>query len=143
MLREIRGKTFSGKFTRLALLSAIAAAFGTAAHAESYYLTVAGLGGEQEYEQRFTGWAKELEMILKGEPNAKMEMLTGAQATRANIQAKLTEYAKQAKADDNVVLFLIGHGGFDEADYKFNIPRARTFPRQTWPRGWIKFPRIS
>ena len=25
--------------------------------AETFYLTVAGLGGEQEYEQRFTGWA--------------------------------------------------------------------------------------
>ena len=105
-----------------ALLGAVAAAFGASAHAETYYLTIAGLGGEQEYETRFTGWAKELEMILKGEPNAKIETLMGPQATRANIQAKLAEYAKQAKADDDVVLFLIGHGGFDEADYKFNIP---------------------
>jgi len=100
----------------------MAAAFAAAAHAETFYLTVAGLGGEQEYEQRFTGWAKELEMILKGEPNAKMETLMGPQATRANIQARLADFARQAKADDNVVLFFIGHGGFDEADYKFNVP---------------------
>jgi hypothetical protein len=107
------------KFGSVALLAAAVAA---SAHAESFYLTVAGLGGEQEYEQRFTGWAKELEMILKGEPNAKIETLMGPQATRANIQAKLADFAKNAKVDDNVVVFLIGHGGFDETDYKFNVP---------------------
>jgi hypothetical protein len=105
-----------------ALLPMMMAALAASARAETFYLTIAGLGGEQEYEQRFTGWAKELEMILRGEPNAKLETLMGAQATRANIQAKLADFAKQAKADDNVILFLIGHGGFDEADYKFNVP---------------------
>ena len=97
-------------------------ALAGAARAETFYLTVAGLGGEQEYEQRFTGWAKELEMILRGEPSAKIETLMGPQATRANIQARLADFAKQAKADDNIVVFLIGHGGFDESDYKFNVP---------------------
>jgi peptidase C13-like protein len=107
---------------RIGNIALMALALAGAARAETFYLTIAGLGGEQEYEQRFTGWAKELEMILRGEPNAKLETLMGAQATRANIQAKLADFAKQAKADDNVILFLIGHGGFDEADYKFNVP---------------------
>jgi len=106
----------------MALVALMASSVGGIAHAETFYLTVAGLGGEQEYEQRFTGWAKELEMILKGEPNAKIETLMGPQATRANIQAKLAEFGKQAKEDDNLVLFFIGHGGFDENDYKFNVP---------------------
>ncbi len=113
------------RITRLAntaLLLSMAAALAGSLHAESFYLTVAGLGGEQEYEQRFTGWAKEIEMILKGEPNAKLTTLMGPQATRANIQAKLAEFAKDAKPDDNVILFLIGHGGYDETDYKFNVP---------------------
>ena len=92
------------------------------AHVNSIHRTIAGLGGEPEYDTRFSGWAKELEMILKGEPNAKLETLMGPQATRANIQAKLADFAKQTKPDDDVVLFPIGHGGFDEADYKFNIP---------------------
>jgi hypothetical protein len=90
--------------------------------AETYYLTIAGLGGEQEYEQRFSGWASEIDKILKSEPAAKVTTLSGAQATRVNIQARLSELAKQAKADDSLVLILIGHGSFDEADYKFNIP---------------------
>mgnify|MGYP001793067644 CR=1 FL=1 len=90
--------------------------------AETYYLTIAGLGGEQEYEQRFSGWASEIDKILKGEPGAKVTTLSGAQATRANIETRLNELAKQAKADDSVVLILIGHGSSDESDDKFNIP---------------------
>ncbi len=90
--------------------------------AETIYLTIAGLGGEQEYEQRFAGWAADLDKTFKGEPSAQVITFSGAQATRANIEAKLGDLAKQTKADDHLVLMLIGHGSFDEADYKFNIP---------------------
>jgi hypothetical protein len=100
----------------------LTAALAGSLHAGTFYLTLSGLGGEQEYEQRFTGWASELEKILKGEPGASVQTLSGAQCTRANIEARLAEIAKGAKPDDNFVLFLIGHGTFDENDYKFNIP---------------------
>jgi len=93
------------------------------AHATSFYLTIAGLGGEPEYDQRFTGWAKDADKLLKAaEPNAKVDTLIGPGATKALIEAKLKEYASQAKPDDSVVMMLIGHGSFDESDYKFNIP---------------------
>ena len=92
-------------------------------HAETFYLTVAGLGGEPEYEQRFSGWAKDLDKLLKtAEANAKVETLFGPDATKANLEAKLRDFAKQAKADDSLIVMLIGHGGYDELDYKFNIP---------------------
>ena len=92
-------------------------------HANTFYLTIAGLGGEPEYEQRFTGWAKDVDKLLKAaEPNAKVETLAGTSATKTLIQQKLGEFAQQAKPDDSVVIMLIGHGSFDEADYKFNIP---------------------
>jgi hypothetical protein len=61
----------------------LTAALASSLHAETFYVTLAGLGGEQEYEQRFTGWASELEKILKGEPNAKITTLAGAECTRA------------------------------------------------------------
>ncbi len=55
-----------------------------ALRAETFYVTVAGLGGEAEYEQRFTGWAKDIDKILKAaEPNAKVETLFGVGATKA------------------------------------------------------------
>ena len=90
--------------------------------ADSYFLTVAGLGGEDQYEQRFSGWASDLNKLLKAEPGAKVDTLAGKDATKANIEAKLRAVATQAKADDSFVLVLIGHGTFDDLDYKFNIP---------------------
>jgi hypothetical protein len=106
---------------RLSYVALLLTAVGVA-RAETFYFTIAGLGGEAEYEQRFTGWATELDKILKSEPSAQVITLSGPQATRANIEAKLGDLAKQTKADDRLVLMLIGHGSFDEADYKFNIP---------------------
>jgi hypothetical protein len=92
-------------------------------HAETFYLTVAGLGGEPEYDARFSGWAKDLDKLLhQVEPQAKIKTLFGPDATRANIEAYLREVAKDAKPDDSVILMLIGHGTADEFDYKFNLP---------------------
>jgi hypothetical protein len=104
---------------RIALLFLGAA---LAAKADTYFLTVAGLGAEQEYEQRFSGWAKDLDKIVRGEPGAKVETLTGKDATKANLEAKLRAIAAQAKADDSVVVTLIGHGTYDDRDYKFALP---------------------
>jgi hypothetical protein len=92
-------------------------------HAETYYFTVAGLGGEPEYDARFSGWAKDLDKLLhQVEPHAKIKTLYGPDATRANVEAYLKEVAKEAKPDDSFILMMIGHGSFDEFDYKFNLP---------------------
>jgi hypothetical protein len=103
---------------RVLLLIAVSAAL----RAETFYFTVAGLGGEPEYDARFSGWAKDLDKLLhQVEPQAKIKTLYGADATRANVEAYLHDLAKEAKPDDSVVLMLIGHGSFDEFDYKFNL----------------------
>ena len=99
------------------------AAAALSLRADSYFLTVAGLGGEDQYEQRFTGWASDLTKLLKAEPGAKVDTLSGKDATKANIEVKLRALAS-TKADDSFVLVLIGHGTFDDLDYKFNIPGA-------------------
>jgi hypothetical protein len=91
--------------------------------AETFYFTVAGLGGEPEYDARFSGWAKDVDKLLhQVEPQAKIKTLYGPDATRANVEAYLHDLAKEAKPDDSVILMLIGHGSFDEFDYKFNLP---------------------
>src|SRR4029077_3988201 len=47
--------------------------------------------------------------------------LSGKEATKANVEAKLRALST-TKADDSFVLVLIGHGTFDELNYKFNLP---------------------
>jgi hypothetical protein len=92
------------------------------AHAATFYVTIAGLGGEPEYEQRFHGWASDLKKIVSAGADARVETLEKGDATKANIRATLDKVAKEAKAEDALVVTLIGHGSFDGADYKFNIP---------------------
>ena len=96
---------------------------GAMLHATTYYVTIAGLGGEPEYEQRFSNWAKDLDKLMKAAgPDTRAETLSGATATKARIQEVFADIAKSAKAEDVLVVTLIGHGSFDGVDYKLNIP---------------------
>jgi hypothetical protein len=96
----------------------------TPAFATTYILTVAGLGGEPDYEQRFTMLATDVDKILHtGNPTDRViETLKGADATRVKMEAALGRMASQAKPADAFVLMMIGHGTFDGTDYKFNLP---------------------
>jgi hypothetical protein len=92
------------------------------AHASVYYVTVAGLGGEPDYEQRFTANARDLDKLFKESGSiAHVYTLYGPQATRAQLTQTLASIAHDAKPEDDFVLMLIGHGSFDGTDYKFNL----------------------
>ena len=92
------------------------------ARAAVYYVTVAGLGGEPDYEQRFTAAAKDLDKVFRAAGDtAHVVTLTGAQATASQLKDSLNAVAREAKADDDFVLILIGHGSFDGVEYKFNL----------------------
>ncbi len=95
---------------------------GLQARAAVYYVTVAGLGGEPDYEQRFTAAAKDLDKVFRtGDSAGHVYTLTGTQATASQLKETLGAVAHDAKADDDFVLILIGHGSFDGAEYKFNL----------------------
>jgi hypothetical protein len=91
------------------------------AHAATYYVTVAGLGGEPDYEQRFTANAMDLDKIFRTATGAHVVTLTGKQATKAKLDDAIAAIARQAKPEDDFVLTLIGHGSFDGTEYKFNL----------------------
>jgi len=90
--------------------------------ASMYCVIVSGLGGEPDYEQRFKASAKDAEKIFKeSDASTQTYLVTGADATASRLKATLTAVAHTAKADDNFVLILIGHGSFDGAEYRFNL----------------------
>jgi len=91
--------------------------------ASTFFVTVAGLGGEPDYEQRFTAAANDLDHILKSSGgDAHVFTVTGTSSTRQHIQDTLAEVAREAKPEDDFVLILIGHGTSDGVEYKFNLP---------------------
>jgi hypothetical protein len=108
---------------RCALCLALWIATTVAVRADTYYLTVAGLGGEPDYEQRFSGLAADLDRVLKGAGVGNhVFTLSGPQATRMGVTETMRLIASQARADDDFMLFLIGHGSFDGVQYKINLP---------------------
>jgi len=79
------------------------------------------LGGEPDYEQRFTANAMDLDKVFKSATGAHVVTLTGKQATKAKLTEAIEQVAREAKPEDDFVLTLIGHGSFDGTEYKFNL----------------------
>lgn len=104
------------------LCAGVLVAGAGAARADTWFVTIAGLGGEPDYEQRFTRLATDLDRVYKSAgPAAHVLTLSGKEATRSHLLATLAEVAQQAKPEDDFVLTLIGHGTYDGTDYKFNL----------------------
>lgn len=115
--RDLGGRDLVVKLISLLLLCA------SSLPAADYYLTIAGLGGDPEYEAQFVKWAADLDHELAANgPDAHVTTLSGAAATRAQIQQTIGRLSGEIKPNDTFALFLIGHGSFDDVDYKFNLP---------------------
>ena len=101
-------------------LCALLLAGALSSPAATYYLTISGLGGEPDYDQRFKMWALDIDSNLKKAGNVSVTTLIAP--NREQIRARFQELARTAKPDDSLVVMLIGHGTDDGVDYKFNIP---------------------
>jgi hypothetical protein len=97
---------------KLLLLLALVA---EVAVAEEFRVIVAGLGGEPDYETRFSSLAKEAQKLAGG------DVLSGAGATKAELQSAIAK-ASRLSRDDTFTLLLIGHGTWDGVNYRFNLP---------------------
>jgi hypothetical protein len=107
---------------RALLLAGCLLAGSVAARADSYFVTIAGLGGEPDYEQRFTKLASDLDRVFKSAgASSHVFTLAGKEATRAHLLATLHTVSQEAKPEDDFILTLIGHGTYDGVDYKFNL----------------------
>jgi hypothetical protein len=106
------------------MLVVLALCVALPAAAATRVLVVAGLGGEQQYEENFEKWSAEVAKAstsVTGDA-ALVQRLAGRDAQRGNIEAALRKAAQELHTGDHFVLVLIGHGSFDGTDYRFNIP---------------------
>ncbi len=99
----------------LALLLALSVA---PANATTRALIVTGLGGETTYDEKFAAEAAGVASALATLPSVDITRLAGVEASREN----LAVYFDSLKATSRLMVFLVGHGSYDEVDYKFNLP---------------------
>jgi hypothetical protein len=72
---------------------------------------------------RFSGLAKEADKSLRGAGgDDSITTLSSPASTKVAVRAALADIARSATPRDVVAVLLIGHGSFDGADYKFNLP---------------------
>jgi len=83
---------------------------------------VEGLGGEPRYEQAF---AEQAEAIASASgklvPPGQLKLFRGQEANRDAILAYFETLSARATPADELMLYLIGHGSYDDHQYKFNL----------------------
>lgn len=87
----------------------------------TWHVIAGGLGGDADYETRFRSLAADMQKLAAGE-GVHVTALSGPEATKTALKAAIDRAATQAGPDDLFVLTLIGHGTWDQVEYKFNVP---------------------
>ncbi len=91
----------------------------TPAWATVYTLTVAGLGGNAHYEQRFFSEGEQVHSAIS--EGAQGSFLAGLGATRETVLAELERWAGVMSDQDAALIVFIGHGSVGRDEYRFNL----------------------
>jgi hypothetical protein len=93
------------------------------APAAMHVVVVEGLAGDEVYAEQFEQQVAAIGAAANSitEDN-RVHLLRGDNAARDHILEQLDAMKANMHADDWFALFLIGHGSFDDYEYKFNIP---------------------
>ena len=98
----------------------VALALAPVVWAAPHVVVVAGLGGEPTYASAFVeqaqATANAVERLAGG-----VTLLVGEDAGRNGIRRAFAAHEK-GRAEDPVVVVLIGHGSYDGKHYRFNVP---------------------
>lgn len=130
MLRKQRRLAFA-----LALVMAVSV-FGAcrSANAASYHVILGGSGGEEEFSVLFRDWAGRLRdaLVMRlGVPTDNVVMLTEPETANApdfvttnleSIRGVFGAMAEQVTPDDDLFVYIIGHGSYLKNLSKFHIP---------------------
>jgi hypothetical protein len=114
------GIDMNGLRGSIALLAALAM---PAAFAESTVVIVQGLGGNPAYEEAFTAQVEALAAAMETlAPTPAVRVFRGERASRDGVLEFLSTLSTSMSERDQLHVYLIGHGSYDDEEYKFNIP---------------------
>ena len=90
--------------------------------AELYVVVIEGLGGDAVYVEQF---AKQVAAVSEASKTLtttdRLHVFPAPSATREDVLDYFTTLAGRITASDRLAVYLIGHGSYDDYDYKFNI----------------------
>ena len=102
--------------------AAIAALAPGIAGAEYYVVVLEGLGGDDIYTQQFADQVESIEDAVRGlAGDGEVRIFRSGEYERGDVIAHFNDLAASAGSDDRLALFLVGHGSYDDHEYKFNI----------------------
>jgi hypothetical protein len=103
------------------------------AKATSFHLIVCGSGGEEPYVERFDDWGKRLRSVLvkqMGQAGNRVYLLTeqgkdtDGISELGEIEKIFRRVGQDVSAQDDVFVYLVGHGSYRRNIAKLNIPGA-------------------
>ena len=90
--------------------------------AELYVVVIEGLGGDAVYVEQF---AKQVAAVSEASKTLtttdRLQVFPAPSATREDVLDYFDTLAGRITASDRLAVYLIGHGSYDDYDYKFNI----------------------
>lgn len=128
--------------TVLCLSALISGSASNLSAQETHLLVVVGLGGDQQYRDRFHGWASDLvsvaqerfgltkeHIVYLGErPDDHPEEIQG-RSTVENMATTLAGMAQRARPKDQILILLIGHGSGNGEEVEVNLPGPDLTPQ--------------
>jgi hypothetical protein len=119
-------------------LLAVCCLIAFAAHADTRHVIICGSGGEPEYVAKFRDWGLRLYTVLagyagnnpdhavlfteNGPSDLPLELAGAQQSNLENIRAVFAQLEAAMSPEDDVIVYLIGHGSFRRDEAKFMIP---------------------
>lgn len=92
------------------------------AQAASTVVIVEGLGGEPRYATEFADQVAALSAAARTlSPEPALRVFAAEEASREEILAYFAELAESVQGNDQLIVYLVGHGSYDDQEYKFNI----------------------
>jgi hypothetical protein len=91
--------------------------------AELHVVVVEGLPGDQVYAEQFDRQVMAIDTALQSvTQRERVRVFRTDEASRDAVLGHLRSLQSDIRSSDQFALFLIGHGSYDDVEYKFNIP---------------------
>ena len=91
--------------------------------AELHVLVIEGLPGDQVYAEQFDRQVTAISTALRSVTETeRVRVFRSDDVSRDAVLGHLRSLQSEVRSSDQFALFLIGHGSYDNVEYKFNIP---------------------